>query len=479
MPKKCCLLVIMICLLTSSAFNAAAGQSARDTNLQSAFESDNLTLREIQLVPDFAGYTLRVSAAVYAQKAEMEGTAPTYPADGEWVTLDLNSQDFHAAPYFFSPDGSKAILMDEEHAYILSGNVITMILPNYLRGVRDEYASFSRFLKMKPTQWAGSEGLIWSPDGRYAVLTSYATTLIRGQFIYGLYLIDTQTGELFCADTYPNMLMDGGASVFQACFDETGRYVYYMLWGSLYEDSRISLMRYDMQTGMKQRLLACPHFAAYPKLQLDSAGRLFNLLDNTKANEPLGLSVYQQEDGNWVSTAYTFSKPMAAIRPMYMEIGSADMGVMLHNLSFQGKSSMAVGRFFADGSLTGYDELLLIEGFDAPRASILPLPAYGDGSELGKKTENGRVLLCLNIQLSPDGRYAMILATDRKSNRFLMMDMATLELKKVESPSGTASLSAGRSNPMSMAYPCGYNWFEGNKLIILTEDGLKLYEFAF
>lgn len=140
---------------------------------------------------------------------------------------------------------------------------------------------------------------------------------------------------------------------------------------------------------------------------------------------------------------------------------------------------MAFGRFFTDSSLTGYDELLLIEGFDAPKATILPLLAYGDCSELAQKTENGKALLCLNIKLSPDGRYAMILVTDKKSYSFLMMDMATLELKKVESPLGTASLSAGRGNPMSNAYPSGYSWFEGNKLIILTEDGLKLFELAY
>ena len=340
------LFLTAICLLVFCSFIGASAQSVRDTNLQAAFQSDSLTLREIQPASDYAGYTLRVSAASYAQKAAMEGTAPNYPEDGGWVTLDINAQDFRPAPYFYSPDGSKAILMDEEHAYILSGNIITMILPNYLRGVRDEYASFSRFLKMKPTQWVGSEGLIWSPDGRYAVLTNYATTLIRGQFIYGLYLIDTQTGELFCADTYPNKLRDGGAAVLQACFDAAGSYVYYMIIGSLYEDSRISLMRYDMETGVKQRLLACPHFAAYPKLQLDSTGRLIHLLDNTKANEPLGLSVYEQKDGNWVSTAYTLSKPMAAIRPMYMEIGSADMGVMLHNLRFQDKKLHGIRAFF-------------------------------------------------------------------------------------------------------------------------------------
>ena len=479
MLKKCCLILAFLCLLSQCFQLNAAAQSAGDSSLQAAFENGTLTLQEASSITDFTVCTLRASATAYAQKAEMEGTAHAVPADGVWVSLDLNAQDFHTVPYFYSPDGNKAILMDEKHAYILKDNTITMILPNYLRSVHDSYSGFARFIKMDPAQWAGSEGITWSPDGRYAVLTSFRQVFMMMRFIYGLYILDTDTGELICADTYPIKFTEGAASVIQTCFDASGRYLYYMLYGNINPDCRTALMRYDMETGEKQQLLACPQNTAYPRLELDSKGRLVDLTDTTQPNEFLGLNVFEQKDGVWTAAALPFSQPSMIVRPQYMDIGNAGMGIMLQTTFCNGRTGMLPGRFLTDDAFTGYDELLLIEGFDAQHATVLPLSAYGDGSELAAKISSGEILQCLNIKLSPNGSFALLLATDGKTYSFMMMDLATLALKKVQSPPGCASVRAGSGLPQSNAYPSGYNWFEGNKLVILTGDGLKLYEFLY
>ncbi len=479
MLKKWCLLLAILCLLTQCVLFGAAAQSASDPSLQAAFENDTLALREVPSINDYTGYTLRASAAAYAQKAEMDGTAPAAAADGEWVSLDLDGQNFYPAPYFYSPDGSKAILMDEEHAYILEGNVITMILPNYIRSVHDTYGSFSQFNKLPPAQWVGSEGITWSPDGRFAVLTNFRQIFMMMRLIYGLYIIDTDTGELLCLDTYPSKITEGAASVIQTCFDATGRYLYYILYGNINPDSRTTLMRYDMETGEKQQLLACPQNAAYPKLKLDSRGRPVNLTDANRPDEFLGLNVFEQIDGVWAANAFSFSQPSANVRPQYMDIGNAGMGIVLQTIFFNGKNVMLPGRFLTDDKFTGYDDLLLIGGKDASKATVLPLSAYGDGSELAAKISSGEVLQCLNIKLSPDGRYALLLTTDGNAYSFMMMELATLSLKKVQSSPGAASMRGGNGIGPSNAYSSGYNWFEGNKVVILTEEGLKLYEFAY
>ena len=483
MLKKCSLLLMVLCLLTQCILFSATAQTARDPQLQAAFENDSLVLRETQSASGLEEYTLRVSAACYEQNLAtgVVEVGPVLSQDGTWVSLDVSSQEYRPVPYFLSPGGSKAICLDEKHAYVAEGNVITMILPNFLRSVRDTYAGFSRFIKMSPLQWVNSEGIAWSPDGRYAVITNHRQILMYMRLIYGLYIIDTQSGELYCADTYPIKITEGGSSVLQACFDASGRYLYYTLFGNAYEDARVSLMCYDMQTGEKQRLLPCLHNAAYPKLQRDSRGRLINLTDATKANEILGLNVYEKQNGSWTSRAYALSRPSAAIRPLYMEIGSADMGVMLHMLRIRDQGIALPGRFFADDNLTGYDELLLIEGEDATQAAVLPLSGYGDGSTLAEKILSGEVLQCLNAKLSPDGRYALLLMMNSKERAFcfLMMDMETLALRLVQTPAGVASLCGANSVPQSAPYPCGYSWFAGNKVVILTEDGLKQYEFAY
>ncbi len=481
MLKRCFLLLVALFLLTQCFLFPPSAQSAGDPNIQDAFENGTLALREIKFIFDYTGYALRAPAIGYelVLKGKMEGAAPVYSEDGAWVSLDLNGKDFHAVPYFFSPDGSKAILMDEEYAYILKDKVITMILPNYLRSVHDDYGSFTQFNKLPPAQWAGSEGITWSPDGRYAVLTNFRQIFMMMRLIYGLYIIDTETGEMFCAETYPNKITDDWASVIQTCFDVSGRYLYYTVYGRVFPDSLVSLMRYDMETGEKQRLLACPQNAAYPRLAKDSSGRLINLTDANRADEFLGLNVFEQNNGLWKVNAFAFSQPSANVRPLYMDIGSADMGVMLQTVIFDGRPSMLPGRFHADRSFTGHDELLLIDGFDAPKATVLPLNAYGDGSELAGRILNGDVLQCLNIKLSPDGHYALLLVTDRQTYSFLMMDMETLALKIVQTPPGAASMRAGNGIGPSNAYPSGYNWFEGNKVVILTGEDLKLYEFVY
>lgn len=244
-------------------------------------------------------------------------------------------------------------------------------------------------------------------------------------------------------------------------------------------DSRTALMRYDMETDEKQQLLACPQNAAYPKLELDNRGRLINLTDANRPNEFLGLNVFEQKDGVWAAGSFAFSQPSACVRPQYMDIGNAGMGIMLQTVFYSGKNIMLPGRFLTDDKLTGYDELLLIYGMDAAKATVLPLSAYGDGSELAGKIVSGEVLQCLNIKLSPDGRYALLLTTDGKAYGLMMMDLALLTLKKVQSPPFAASMRAGNGLPPSGAYLSGYNWFEGNKVVILTDDGLKLFEFAY
>lgn len=484
MRKKFFLLLTALCLLAQCALFPALAQGARDPLFQAAFESNKLELREAQWYDNLSGYKLRIPAAMYEEvkKSLPEGGTVEFSDDGKWVIATLTAEISHLAEvYFFSPDGTKAIGMDDAYLYVVEDKTITLIQPNYERSVPDTYGGFAQFAQMRPLNWVGSEGITWSPDGRYAVITNHKQVLMYMRFIYGLYIIDTQSGELYCADTYPSDFLKGGASVLQACFDASGRYLYYTLYGGAYEDTRASLMRYDMQTGEKQRILPCFHNAAYPKLQRDSKGRLIHMMDTIRADESLGLSVYTQQSGIWTYRTYTFSMPSAVIRPTYMEVGSADIGIMLHTLLpnyDQNRVFSAFGRFIADDSFTGYDELLLIEDEDAAQATVLPLSDYQDGRALAEKITQIDSMQYLNAKLSPDGHYALLLMKTTKESTFcfLVMDMETLALRPVHTPAGTASLLGANT---SQLYPSGYNWFAGNKIIIMTENGLKQFEFAF
>jgi hypothetical protein len=347
--------------------------------------------------------------------------------------------------FYFSPGGGKILCLDQNKAYVVEGQDVTLIVPDTARGVPDEYGSFAKFAVTPPYKWAGSEGVVWSPDGRYAVLTNYEAALKYLKFIYGLYIIDTQTGQLYCVDTYPDDPFQSGAAVFQACLDPSGRYVYYMLYGRIYDDSMVSLMRYDMETGKKERLYACPTLSAYPRLQWTEQGQLVNLLDSLRAQEHMGLNVFEEKNGVWTSSSLLFSQPPIAIRPYFMEVGPAGYGVLLHTIPTTNTKESGLarvlnlpGRFDMNAGFEGYDDLLLIESFDAPSATRLPMA--GDTGKLVEQLSRGGALQCLNIKLSPDGRYALLLMmNDKDEYGFLIMDLETLSLKRVKAPAGAAS----------------------------------------
>jgi hypothetical protein len=371
--------------------------------------------------------------------------------------------------------------MDEKHAYLLADKNITMILPNYTRGVPDTYAVFSHNFKKKPSLWVNTEGIAWSPDGRYAVLTNYWQSFMV-QNLQGLYILDTELGEIFLADAYSTDYLKGGvATVIQACFDATGRYLYYTIYGQFAPDINIMLMRYDMETGEKKQLYACPKSAAFPKLKLDPKGRLVYLTNNVNPNFPLGINILEQKDDTWTSNTFEFSQPGYLIRPKFLDLGSSGIGILLQWLQVAslGRQFSLPGRFLTDDGFTGYNDLLLIEGLDAKEAIQMPLSECGDGRALADRILKGEVLQCLNIQLSPDGYYALLLVTDGKAYNFMVMDLNTLAICKVDTPKGMASRQALCGDKPNNVYPSGVGWFEGNKVVILTEEGLKLYEFAY
>lgn len=482
MRKRWVLLWAALCLLVPGPLSGAAAE--RDARLAAAFEGDALTLVEAPLMQDPAGYTLRARAAHYQAvlKDSLPGAAPAYSADGAYVTLALGDMTPFAAPKqcFFSPDGGKALCMDSQNAYVVEGDTITLVSYSPERSVRDEYGQYAAFAKMPPDRWVGAEGVAWSPDGRYAVLTNYAEALLKMRFVYGLYIIDTGTGELFCADTYPTKLQQKGGVVLQACFDGAGRKLYYMVSGPVNEDTRVSLMCYDMETGRKQRLLACQNWCAYPRLQWDGNGNLLNLTDTTRTSDPLGLNVFTQRDGAWSEKSYALLQPTRIAYPTYFEAGPAGFCVLLDRIlpANKGNSVTMAGLVRLEKGYPGLGEILLIDSPDAPYATRLSLLNYGDGSILDGRLAEGKLWICLNIKLSPDGRYALLLVWDRKEAVFLMMDVETLALRRVKAPEGAASLRGTYGGAPSAQYPSGYNWFAGNRLVVLTEAGLKCYAFV-
>ena len=414
---------------------------------------------------------------------EDETIQPIYSQDGNWISFSYDTC-LYGSPLYFSPDSQTAVFFGDESSsgFILRDGIESMIRYAPERSVEDTYGVIKKFRTMISNQWAGVEGLAWSPDGRYAVITNRKRLLENFQFIYGLYVIDTQTSELLCLDTYPRTPFEESASVLMACFDNTGQNLYYFVYGPLSADDGdiLSLLRYNMETGEKEKLYGSRMDIAFPKMQIDSQGRIWAIRNYLQSSdEYAGLNLYQANEGAWTKSTFSLSLPAKAVRPYYMEIVN-DTGVALAYIDSLNKSDQysLPMRFFLAEAPEQFDELLLISSFDDTEASVLRLSddSIEDTLEAFYRSDG---LKCLNIRLSPNGQYAMLLMRDAyREYGYLMLDVHTLALSRVNAPDGHASPFAGLDYAGSKSYPAGFNWYSGNRFVLNTESGPALYTLA-
>jgi hypothetical protein len=279
--------------LTRGLPAVTAYASTPDTDLAQIMAGGEAVLEEVPFLSPSDTYTIRIPATKADTVTLLNGTAePTYTDDGKWLTVTVNGSALPLEAGYSSPDGSKMLCPDGANLWLFEGDTLTLLSPDTARSVEDTYGSFEHFLQSDTRQWVGAEGVTWSQDGHYAVLTNYKSVIQMVRMIYGLYVIDTQTGSILCLDTFPSKFGTGAASVLQACFDETGRILYAIVFGDTknnYGDP-VSLVRYDMETGKKQKLCGSEMIVGMPRLQADAQGRLWNLITPHSSAENGGLN---------------------------------------------------------------------------------------------------------------------------------------------------------------------------------------------
>ena len=151
---------------------------------------------------------------------------------------------------------------------------ITVLTINRSRGAQNEYADLTyRRIENRSPFPSEPDSFCWSPDERYITMTFIQKTLINAQFM-DLLLADTRTGDIFLAEATPKRLISLGAlTATTACFDETGKYVYYLVYGSVADGARCGLKRYCLETGEAELLRAVSGaFFYYPQLSVDKNG---------------------------------------------------------------------------------------------------------------------------------------------------------------------------------------------------------------
>ena len=163
--------------------------------------------------------------------------------------------------------------------------------------------------------------------------------------------------------------------------------------------------------------------------------------------------------------------------PVSMELSADGTGLCLVQLNRSENGGVQLPAVFRV-SETGaqYQGLLMIDSMEAQEAQLVPLENYVNPDMAAAILREGKPR-CLNAKLSPDGRHALLLVTNGREYAFLLLDMQTFELCRVQTPNGTVS-PYGAWNGADKQYAAGYTWASGNRIAVSTETGVRLFEIA-
>ncbi len=415
------------------------------------------------------------------EAAEAEGFHFTPSGDGLRTrisdTLSALDLDSSARLLSVSPSGSAFLIDLGGIAAIVRNEEITVLTINRGRGAQNEFADQTyKYIEDRPAFPTEPDSFCWSPDERCITMTFIKKTLINGQFM-DLLLADTRTGDIFLAEATPKKIrIDGALTATTACFDETGRYVYYLVYGHVAENARSGLKRYCLETGETELLCTVSGtFFYYPQLSVDGNGVVRAITDDNKQDRHLGVITFTNVDGRWKSEVRSFPNPLALQSPRrYYRSENSGYELFLSNGYVQSSEIGAHDMNY----LTFYNETLGT-GSDA-NAILLPV----DGSGQAESMEISEYLSAIaqrtleqpNVQqaaLSPDGYSALILAAYKNSTVCCILDLDTLVCRRVEFPEDA------QPDPVSIEYSfTTLSWLEDGTILIPSGHTGKLFKLS-
>lgn len=404
------------------------------------FSAQETLTDSLSALPVFCSNTF---AEKNCEAAEAEGITFEPTDDHVLVRLshtlaDLGTSSDDIRLYSVSPSESAFLIGFGNVAAIVRNEEITVLTINRSRGAQNEFADLTyRHIENRFALPSEPDSFCWSPDERYITMTFPRRTLMNMQFM-DLLLADTRIGDIFLAEATPKKIrIDGALTATTACFDETGRYVYYLVYGHVAENARSGLKRYCLETGETELLCTVSGtFFYYPQLSVDGNGVVRAITDDNKQDRHLGVITFTNVDGEWKSEVRSFPNPLALQSPRrYYRSENSGYELFLSNGYVQSSEIGAHDMNY----LTFYNETLGT-GSDA-NAILLPV----DGSGQAETMEISEYLSAIaqktieqpsiqQVTLSPDGYSALILAAYNRSVVCCILDLDTLVCRRVEFP---------------------------------------------
>ena len=465
----------------------AAGTS--DSALDALFEADALRLEKHDL------------------PMPAKEDVPCEIPDGSFERIGLSTQDVRkslAGTIDFSkmliasvaPGGKTGLAVLDNTFFAYCDGKYRLLYPSPDRGAEDLYGNLSRFLSGKRGH-IPYEGVIYSPDGNYAVMPNIRVALMQARYNVDPILIDLRTGETRLIETYANkVLEDQFGTMISACFSSDSRTLFY----TVYRSRGAALYRYSIEEERTELFLSTPEKTNNTRLgttwffqgmALTPEGNFALISDNMIAI-PKQLVLLSTQD-EIAFTVEPHSIPNIGNRMLSLEVysygrDSDNALLLLRNMYARASASTAEslpessdGLFLPPDVLVaakpdaGLDGLADMWAIQADPIRAIKLNTEDLQGSAGKNESGLDLNSCFMIheaEQSPDGQYALLLVSHNAAYSLLMLRLSDMALRTVEGIDASEILFDNQANE----YPAVIDW-NADTLTILTHSGLQLYRF--
>lgn len=405
-----------------------------------------------------------------------KGSAVDAAFDADTLTLVPADAPDGYTMLSLAPSGNAALAVTEDGALaaVYEGE-LRLIRTTEERGVRDEYGNLKRYAAQRWQQMLGNEGVVWSPDGRYAVIANVDLVVFRMAGYMDPIMIDVTTGEMFLLATSSGKMRDNCSMMTVARFSRDGKYLYYLVYATLAQD-RTPLYRYELATGDTQLCYSGYDMLYYPDMAELKDGGMMLLLDTIRKDEPSGLVILREGNIRWTASEQFFGAETGVWYPQRMLYAyKTGWAVATGRTAMQQTKSnrmLFLQCFKPEEKFAGLGEFI---GFDSKTYEAVTVTAE-DVRALAEDESPSMSPWCdiACIRLSPDGRYALVMLASPWKPADVALCLLRLEDKAVREISGVEP--GANVLKMSNQYPPMAEW-NGDTLLLFSEDGPVMYWF--
>lgn len=465
--KKTMAILLCVCLL-------AACVPAMAESPDALFEADALVLQPAEIpVPkaeDFE-FTAEMMSAAAAGGMTIDPAALSEQLTPEQTVLLSRS-----------PAGNSSLLTVAKMP-VCEYNGKYHLLYVSAKGVPDEYGKLERFMNSVNRKFAsifGDEGVVYSPDGRYAALFDRQAYMKNNKLICDPVLLDLSTGEVILTAAYSDNARDGGAAVIGASFSPDGKYFYYNLIGS-FGDSHNRVCRYDLSAGTTEICLDSAFRLDYPSPAALPDGSLLMLKEERDNSAFGGIVRAVCNGGVWSESVWEYSVDQRFFAPGLLQYSAASGYALATGRTMMG-DGYCLHLFRPDEDMAGQEKFVVIPAGTGEAKVITAAQLEEDAYQANESARAVSASYGIQVsptlpyeiiyyaRFSPDGNYVLLHTVSNRVFHLYMLRVSDLALREVQGVDA-ADVQTGSFNT---DYPQGIEW-NGDTIFISMRDGVQAF----